>query len=145
MHMRRLRPLLLVLTLLAAVSTSASAQNLDSALQRVASAWQRGEVGAITGMAARGGMTINVDGGSVGPLGSRQAAAALRRVLDDRLSVSARPTMSRTLGGQPARAFGEITWTARARGTTMPERATLFVAFVQEGDGWRITEIRLMR
>jgi hypothetical protein len=49
------------------------------------------------------------------------------------------------VGGQPARAFGEITWTTRARGTTIPERANLFVAFVREGDAWRITEIRLMR
>jgi hypothetical protein len=140
-----LRALAFGALLLAATAVPAMAQNIDSALQRVALAWQRGQVSAITSMAARNGMTINVDGGSVGPLGNRQAAAALRRVFEDRESVSARPTMSRSLGGDPARAFGEITWTTRARGTTIPERATLFIAFVQEGSGWRITEIRLMR
>lgn len=143
--MKSLRSLALTAAMLFALAAPASSQNIDAALQRVASAWQRGQVGTITGMSSRNGMMINVDGGSVGPLGARQAAAALRRVFEDRESVSARPTMSRSLGGDPARAFGEITWTTRARGTTIPESATLFVAFVQEGDGWRITEIRLMR
>jgi hypothetical protein len=53
--------------------------------------------------------------------------------------------MSRTVGGTPTRAFGEISWTTRARGTTIPERATIFVAFVLEDERWRITEIRLIR
>jgi hypothetical protein len=66
-------------------------------------------------------------------------------MFEDRESVSATPRVGRAVGGQPARAFGEITWTTRARGTTIPERANLFVAFVREGDAWRITEIRLMR
>jgi hypothetical protein len=143
--MRLLRVTLLTLALAFASAAPTHAQNIDAALRRVAAAWHRGAVGDITGMAARNGISINLDGGSVGPLGSRQAAAALRRALDDRESISARPTMSRSLGGQPARAFGEITWTTRARGTTIPESGTLFVAFVQEGDSWRITEIRLMR
>lgn len=126
-------------------TAGASAQSLDPVLQRVAHAWHRGQVGTITGLSASGGISLDVDGSSVGPLGPRQTAAVLRRVFDGRESVSAAPSMSRTVGGEPARAFGEITWTTRARGTTIPERATLFVAFVQEGDSWRITEIRLMR
>ena len=126
-------------------SAAASAQDLEVVLRRVASAWHRGDARVISALRADGGISLDVDGASVGPLGDRQAAAVLRRVFDDRESVSATPRVGRTVGGQPARAFGEITWTTRARGTTIPERATLFVAFVREGEAWRITEIRLMR
>ncbi|HEX6134705.1 MAG TPA: hypothetical protein VFZ24_12120 [Longimicrobiales bacterium] len=142
---RSLRATVLVLALCLLEAPAASAQRLDPVLQRVASAWQRGDVGAITALGARGGISLDIDGSSVGPLGSRQAAAVLRRVFDDRESVSARSRAGRTVGGEPPRAFGEIIWTTRARGTTIPERATLFIAFVHQDDGWRITEIRLMR
>jgi hypothetical protein len=122
-----------------------AAQDLTPALRRVADAWHEGDARAVAALGAEAGISLDVDGSTVGPLGSRQAAAVLRRVFGDRESVSAAPRVSRTVGGDPARAFGEITWTTRARGTTIPERATLFVAFVREGGAWRITEIRLMR
>jgi hypothetical protein len=123
----------------------AAGQTLEQTLDRVAAAWHRGDAAGITALAARAGIAIDLDGRSVGPLAPRQAAAAVRRVFEDRESVSVRTNMARTVGGEPARAFGEIAWTTRARGTTIPERATIFVAFVREGDRWRITEIRLIR
>jgi hypothetical protein len=139
----RMFALAAVLSLLA--TAPAFAQDLRPVLQRVAATWHNGDAGALAALGATEGISLDVDGSTVGPLGARQAAAVLRRVFDDRESVSAAPRVSRTVGGEPARAFGEITWTTRARGTTIPERATLFVAFVREGDAWRITEIRLMR
>jgi hypothetical protein len=142
--LHRLGPLLALL-LLAAVPATAAGQELEQTLERVATAWHRADAGAITALAARAGITLDVDGTSVGPLGARQAGAVIRRVFEDRESVSARVNMARTVGGTPARAFGEVSWTHRARGTTIPQRATLFVAFVREDDRWRITEIRLMR
>lgn len=142
---RRVRAATLALALLVAGTLPVAAQDLSAALQRVASSWHRGDAGSIIALAAEGGISLDVDGGSVGPLAGRQAAAVLRRVFDDRESVTAAPRMSRTVGGSPARGFGEITWTTRVRGTTIPERATLFVAFVRERDAWRVTEIRLMR
>jgi hypothetical protein len=130
---------------LCALAWPAHAQRLEPVLQRVASAWHRGDVSSITALGAAAGISLNVEGSSVGPLSQRQAGAVLRRLFEDRESVSAGSSVSRSVGGQPARAFGEIIWTTRARGTTIPERATLFVAFVHEDNGWRITEIRLMR
>lgn len=123
----------------------AAAQDLEQTLGRVAAAWHRGDAHAITRLAARGGISLDVDGRTVGPLGPRQAAAVIRRIFEDCESVGARSNMARTVGGSPASAFGEITWTSRVRGTTIPERATLFVAFVREDDRWRITEIRIIR
>jgi hypothetical protein len=139
------RPLVLAAALSLFGSAALSAQGLEPVLRRVASAWHKGDARAITALRANTGISLDVDGTSVGPLGDRQAAAVLRRMFDDRESVSATPRVGRAVGGQPARAFGEITWTTRVRGTTIPERANLFVAFVREGDAWRITEIRLMR
>lgn len=141
--MRR-APLLALLALLT-LALPLRAQDLEQALDRVATHWQRGDAGAITAMAASAGVSLEVDGDNVGPLGPRQAAAVLRRVFDDRETLSAKPTLSRSIGGQPARAFGEIMWTVRSRGTTIPERATLFVAFIREDGAWRVSEIRLLR
>lgn len=121
----------------------ARAQDLQQTLDRVAAAWHRGDVNAITALAASAGMSVDVDGTAVGPLGQRQAAAVLRRVFDDRESVSARRSMSRTTGTD--RAFGEISWTVRAKGTTIPERATVFIAFIREDGSWRVSEIRLLQ
>jgi hypothetical protein len=143
-HALRTLPIALALLLLAG-GRPVRAQDLGQTLERLAAAWHRGEASAITALAARAGVSVDVDGRSVGPLPQRQAAAVLRRVFEERESVGVRTSMSRVVGGSPSRAFGEIAWTTRARGTTIPERATLFVAFVLEGDRWRITEIRLMR
>lgn len=145
MQRPRVRSLLLAAALTLMGMGPAAAQDLDPVLQRVAAAWHKADARAVAALGAEAGISLDVDGSTVGPLGTRQAAAVLRRVFDDRESVSAAPRVSRTVGGDPARAFGEFTWTTRARGTTIPERATLFVAFVREADAWRITEIRLMR
>ncbi|HSJ24592.1 MAG TPA: hypothetical protein VK929_07995 [Longimicrobiales bacterium] len=114
-------------------------------MERIAAAWHRGDAGTITGLGAQAGISLDVDGRPVGPLPARQASAVLRRVFDERESVSVRTVMTRTSGGAPARAFGEVAWTVRARGTTIPETARLFVAFVLEDGRWRVTEIRLIQ
>jgi hypothetical protein len=138
---------LLVLLALAAtlVPARGSAQDLGPVIERVASAWQRGDASAITGLVARGGISLDVDGRPVGSLPARQAGAVLRRLFDDRESVGVRNTMTRTVSGSPPSAFAEFTWSVRARGTTIPENARLFIAFVLEDERWRITEIRLLR
>jgi hypothetical protein len=123
----------------------AAAQDLGATIERIGAAWHRGDAGAITGLASRGGVSLDVDGRPVGPLPARQAAAVLRRVFEERESVGVRTTMTQTSGGEPARAFGELAWTTRARGTTIPESARLFIALVLEDRNWRITEIRLLR
>jgi hypothetical protein len=140
--MRRNRaPLFAVLALL--LASPAHAQNPAQTLERIAAAWHKGDANAITALAARAGISVDVDGRAVGPLGARQAAAVLRRVFGDRESVSARTSMSRATGND--RAFGEISWSMKARGTTIPERATIFVALIREDGDWRVSEIRLLQ
>ena len=140
---RRTSVLLFFLMLLG--QRAAFAQDLQPTLERVAAAWHRGDVGGIAALSARAGISLNIDGATVGPLPARQAAAVLRRVFEDRESVGAKVNMSRQVGAERNQAFGEISWSTRARGTTIPERATVFVAFVREDNGWRVAEIRLLR
>jgi hypothetical protein len=80
----------------------------------------------------------------MGPLGDRQASAVLRRLFADRQTVSTRPGMVQMVGGQPRRAFGEVTWITRAPDTTESERLTVLLELVFEGDRWRITQIRML-
>jgi predicted sugar kinase len=142
---RRIAPVMTALTLLLCTVHAAVAQDLEPTLERVAAAWHRADASGISGLVSKAGVSLDVDGGSVGPLAPRQAAAVLRRVFEDRESVSARVSMFRELANDRDRAFGEITWSLRARGTTQPQRATIFVGFVREGNAWKVNEIRLLR
>jgi hypothetical protein len=139
-----MRRLVLPLLLLG-LAAPAGGQELGNVVDRVAASWSRGDASGIVAHAARTGISLDVDGERVGPIAARQAAAVLRRVFDQRESVRASAGRARVVGGSPEKGFGEIAWTSRARGTTIPERATVVLAFVREDGHWRITEIRLMR
>ena len=141
------RVLALAAALLLAAAGSARAQDLEQVLDRFAAAWHRGDAVAIAGLVSRSGVSIDIggQGGQVGPLGVRQAAAVLRRILDERETTVVRAGIAQVVGGSPPRAFGEVVWNARSRGTTENEKATIFLALVRERDGWRINQIRLLR
>ena len=121
------------------------AQNVEGVIDRLTGLWARGDASGIAAMAARQGLTLDLDGRSVGPLASRQASAMLRQLFDERETLSVRMKTPQVVGGTPARGFAEISWTLRARGTTLPDRISVFVALVLEDERWRITEIRLVQ
>ncbi|MBI4408927.1 MAG: hypothetical protein HY561_04425 [Gemmatimonadetes bacterium] len=141
-----MRVLLLALVIAIGAAPTALAQEseLEQTLERLAALWARGDASALAGLSARAGLALVLDGSPVGPLAPRQAAAVLRRIFDERETVGLKTGFAKIVGGAPRRAFAELNWLARARGTTIPERATVFLALVQEADGWRITQIRLL-
>lgn len=124
--------------------TAAHAQRLDDIVDIITFAWSHGEARALVAMAARDGISIESPQGRMGPLGARQATAVLRKLFDDRETISIRPGMTEVVGGSPRRAFSEITWITRAPDTTQPERLTVFLELVLENDRWHITQIRLL-
>ncbi|MGQ0560646.1 MAG: hypothetical protein ACT443_02080 [Gemmatimonadota bacterium] len=143
--MRRVPQMVAVLIALALVRTAeAEAQRLDDIVEIIAFAWSHADARTVVAMAAREGIQIETRAGRMGPLGARQAHAVLRRLFDERETVSIRPGMVQMVGGTPRRAFGEITWLSRAPDTTQPERLTVFLELVYEGDRWRITQIRML-
>ncbi|MBI4544163.1 MAG: hypothetical protein HY703_03080 [Gemmatimonadetes bacterium] len=142
--MRRPAASLSLAFLLAATgAASGQAPDLEPVLARLAASWSRGDAAAIAALASRDGVSLEIERKAVGPLSPRQAAAMLRRLFEERVTVQLSVGMVDVVGGAPRRAFGELTWMARVRGTSIPERATVFLALVQE-DGWRLTHIRLL-
>jgi hypothetical protein len=122
----------------------AHAQRLDDIIEILAFAWSHGDTKALAAMAARDGISIETREGRMGPLRPRQASAVLRRLLDERETVSLRPGVTQEVGGSPRRAFSELRWVSRTPNTNQPERLTIFIELVHEGERWRITQIRML-
>lgn len=142
--MRRLLGVVL-LALLALVPAPAQAQELRQFNHRLTLAWARNDAGSIASLTAGRGASVELEGRAVGPLAVRQVTALLRRLFEDAgETVSVTLTNTRQLRGTPERAYVELLWARRPRGTTIPERVTVFVALVHEDTSWRITEIRLL-
>lgn len=131
-----------LLLLVAVPAARAQDAELDKVLERLGTAWLLGEAAAVVEFSSHRGISIELDGEKIGPLAPRQAAAVLRRLFESRETVSVRLGMANVVGGSPQRAFGEVSWTARAPGTTIPERSTVFFALLKE-DGWKLTQIRV--
>lgn len=125
--------------------SGARAQNVTTFVNGVAAAWERGDVDEITSMSAKQGIAFDVDGTHVGAVSSRQAGAVLRRVFEDTRTIRAVAASAKVLPGSDVRAYGEIVWERRTRGTTQTERINVFVALERAADGWHIAEIRVMR
>jgi hypothetical protein len=122
----------------------ATAQPVKTALEQVAAAWAKGDANAVARHAAPAGVALEVDGSTAGPFPPRQAAAVLRRVFEDRETVTVQVGLAKEVDGEPARGFGELNWLVRVRGTTIPERVSVFVALVNVDGRWHVSEIRLM-
>lgn len=127
-----------------ALHAQSEERQLQTTLGELAGAWSRGDANAIVALASRAGISLDIAGEAVGPLAARQAAAVLRNLIERRETVTM-DHAGRVVGGVPPRAAGELTWITRARGTTEPERTTVFVELVREDDRWRVTYIRLLR
>jgi len=134
-----------VVVLLSAVPVRAQEASLDSTFRHIVGLWQRGNAAAVAALVAADGLSLELDGRPMGPLPARQAAASLRRLFEQRETLSVEPGMRGEMAGDPTRAFGEFDWVTRLRGTTVPERNTVFLALEREADRWRVTEIRVLR
>lgn len=123
----------------------ANAQDLTEVLDRVAALWASNDAHGLARFAAKGGIALDIDGKPMGPLGERQVAAVLRKLFEERETLQVRRMVTKIVGGEPTGGFGEISWVMRTRGTTIPERTTVFVAFTLQEQRWRITQIRFVQ
>lgn len=129
----------------AGVGPAAAQDKLARFTERLTVAWARGDAGMIADLIIDDGVSMRVAGEPAGPLATRQAKAVLRRVFADVETVGVTLASRKVLPGNPDRAYLELLWTRRARGTTIPDRGTVFVAVVEQDQGWRITDIRLLQ
>ena len=144
---RTLALLVAAFALAAAPAAPAAAQAgapLGDVLDSFARYWARGDASAIARMTSSSGVDFEVAGAPMGSLSGRKLSAALRRVFDDRVTVSVVYKMTSPVQGVEDRAFGELAWVLRTGGATIPESATIFLGLVHEPVGWRITQIRIL-
>lgn len=134
-----------LLALLLLLPSAVAAQQLRDFTERLTLAWARNDASSIASFIAERGVSLNVDGDPIGPVLARQAAAVLRQMFGNSETVSVTLTSRKEFPGRPARAYLELVWECRSRGTTIPDRRTVFLAVVRQDSEWRITEIRLIQ
>jgi hypothetical protein len=147
-----MRPLLGVLTLLVVwlfAPSPVMAQRvnvpLDTFIREVAYLWSGSDARSLAELIPEDAQILLDTGSGMEVVQARHAAAALRALFNERRSVSVRPARIAVTAAQPQRGFGELTWSFRGRGASTPQISSVFVGAVWRDDGWRITELRLMR
>jgi hypothetical protein len=142
-------PLAFALLLAALSPRAAAAQQAPAPLQNfvgaVARLWADGNAEDLVQLAANGRIVLDLAGEGPGEVQARNAAAALRRLFGDRVTVSTRTTQVAISGGTPLRGFGELTWVARPKGVTDTEASVVYIGAVWDGRAWRLRELRVLR
>ena len=98
----------------------------------------------LEGSLSSGGVRIQWEARQVGSLEPRHAVASIREYMGSREGVATRVTRVEEVGGDPPKGYAELRWESRVRGTSDVLARTVFVAFVAEGGGWRVTELRVL-
>lgn len=142
--MRSVRPLLAVCLMFGLSSGLCLAQSLEDAAANVASLWGAGEVSELEKTLSDSGVRLQWDSNQVGSLDPRHAAASIREYLGSRQGTGTRVTRFEEVGGDPPKGYAEIWWESRILGTSDVLARTVFVAFVSEDGGWRVTELRVL-
>ena len=119
--------------------------NLNVVFRSISTTWARDNASGLARFLSPRGVSIDVSDGPMGPLGERQAVALLRQVFDQGETMAVHAGMLERVGGSPPRAFGAITWVVLPVGTQLPVRRTVYFGLELDDEGWRISEIRLIR
>lgn len=137
----------IVLALVVTVSGTArplAAQELDQAVARLVRAWGAGDAGALETLLAPS-VHLDLDGEEHLGVSPRQVSASLERLF--RRFRPREPVVSRSGDLERARdrGFAELSWSPSGAGETGPVTHLLFVGFRRLPEGWRITELRILR
>lgn len=127
-----------------AVSRPAPQPTLENAAAAFARLWARSDAEGVTAELAVEGLRLHLGPDREGLVGPRQARAALRDFLEPLRTTELDVERVYEAGGQPARGFVELHWTAVVSGTDDVVRYTLFAGFVREEGAWRLAEIRIL-
>lgn len=121
------------------------AASLDRFAGEVATLWARGDVAGLARRFGPDGVLMDVGGERPGTMGSRHAAAALRKLFAgfETTSVDVAPSSARRDAERAG--FLDLTWRARPRGLSDPVTHTVFIGVRSDAGGWHIREIRVRR
>jgi len=137
-------PFIALFVALGLPSSALLGQSLSGAASAFADRWRAGEVSMLTESFSRGGVRLQWETRQLGSLDAGRAVASIREYLGNRESVATGVVRVEEVGGDPPKGYAEIRWESRMRGTSDVLARTLFVAFVSEEGGWRVTELRVM-
>ncbi len=119
-------------------------QSLEDAAETFADRWGGSEFAGLEGSLSPAGVRIQWEARHVGSLDPRHAVASIREYMGSREAVATRVTRVEEVGGEPRKGYAEIRWESRIQGTSDILARTVFVAFISEGGGWRVTELRVL-
>lgn len=130
--------------LLPALPGTASAQDLNQVVARFIQAWSSEDTGALQAILAAS-VHLEVEGQDYLGVPPRQAAASVDRLFR-RFDAEA-PSVSRQgdLGEADGRGFAELSWSPTPAGSTEPANHLIFLGLRRSPEGWRITELRILR
>jgi hypothetical protein len=142
-----MRAVVLALALLGALAGPLRAQDPDDLgrfLDRLITLWQRGDAVGLVELGARSGLDLEVRGDPIGPLSGRRAVAELRHIFEGQQTVAVRTGTPSRVIGTDNRAFVELTWEVRMSGAPFGETSIIFLGFVRESTGWKVSQIRIL-
>lgn len=120
-------------------------EEVDVLAGRLARAWEQADVEALTRWMADDGLSLDLGEQAHPALGLRQARTALAEFLESGGPGTVRTVRAEVLGGGRPKALVELAWSP-APGN-VPSRAgySVFIGLERRAEGWRATEIRVIR
>lgn len=114
----------------------------DALVRAAARAWAAGDTDGVTVLLAPGGVALELPGSSNPAVRPGQARAALERLFSLYETKEVQVEEVSALGGIPPRGMARLVWRTASAGT--PRSHPLFLALEEGGEGWSITEVRLL-
>ena len=118
--------------------------NLDEAAGTFTRLWSEGDLGGIEELFGDGHVSLFLEDRSYVSIPPRNARATLKDYLSRRGSGTATVVRTERTGLEPQLGFAQVEWSIPLPGTPEVQRYTVFVELAGTGDGWRVTEIRIL-
>ena len=106
--------------------------------------WSEGDLGGIEELFGDGPVSLFLEDRSYVSIPPRNARATLRDYLGRRGSGTATVVRTERTGMEAHLGFAQVEWGIPLPGTPEVQRYTVFVELAGTGDGWRVTEIRIL-
>jgi hypothetical protein len=117
---------------------------LEEQARTFAEAWGEKDAEGLREAMAEGGIRLHLPGEEHHLISPRQAEAALTAFLERYEGGDVRISRVALTGESPNRGYSELDWATGSPGVTGPVKFTVFVAFSARGNGWVVTEIRVL-